>query len=33
MTKTGTVDLMKCASKTILRTRRVRYTSCRQVLD
>ena len=33
MTKTGTADLMKCASKIYFRTRRVRYTSCRQVLD
>ena len=33
MTKTGTADLMKCASKSIFRTCRVRYTSCRQVLD
>ena len=32
MTKTGTADLMKCASKMHFRTRRVRYTSCRQVL-
>ena len=33
MTKTGTADLMKCASKSIFRTCRVQYTSCRQVLD
>ena len=33
MTKTGTADLMKCASKIHFRTRRVRYTSRRQVLD
>ena len=33
MTKTGTADLMKCASKFIFRTRRVRYTSRRQLLD
>ena len=33
MTKTGTTDLMKCASKINFRTRRVRCTSCRQVLD
>ena len=31
--KTGTADLMKCASKMHFRTRRVRYTSRRQVLD
>ena len=33
MTKTGTADLMKCASKIHFRTCRVRYTSRRQVLD
>ena len=33
MTKTGTTDLMKCASKIYFRTRRVRYTSRRQVSD
>ena len=33
MTKTGTADLIKCASKIHYRTRRVRYTSRRQVLD
>ena len=33
MTKTGTADLMKCASKIHFRTHRVRYTSRRQVLD
>ena len=33
MTKTGTADLMKCASKIHFRTRRVRYTLRRQVLD
>ena len=33
MTKTGTADLMKCVSKIHFRTRRVRYTSRRQVLD
>ena len=33
MTKTGVADLMKCASKIHFRTRRVRYTSRRQVLD
>ena len=33
MTKTGTADLMKCASKIHFRTRRVRYTSRRQILD
>ena len=33
MTNTGTADLMKCASKIYFRTRRVRYTSRRQVLD
>ena len=33
MTKTGTADLMKCASKIHFRNRRVRYTSRRQVLD
>ena len=32
MTKTGTTDLMKCASKIHLRTRRVLYTTRRQVL-
>ena len=32
MTKTGTADLMKCASKIYFRSRRVRYTSRRQVL-
>ena len=31
MTETGTVDLMKCASKIHFRTRRMRYTSRRQV--
>ena len=33
MTKTGAADRMKCASKPIFITRRVRYTSCRKVLD
>ena len=33
MIKIGTADLMKCASKTHFRTRRVRYTSRGQVLD
>ena len=33
MAKTGTADLMKCAFKIHFRTRRVRYTSRRQVLD
>ena len=33
MTKTGTADLTKCASKIHFRTRHVRYTSRRQVLD
>ena len=33
MTKTGTADLMKCASKIRFRTHRVRYTSRRQVMD
>ena len=33
LTKTDTVDLMKCASKIHFRTRRVRHTSRRQVLD
>ena len=33
MTETGTAALMKCASKIHFRTRRVRYTSRRQVLD
>ena len=33
MTKTGTADHMKCASKIHYRTRRVRYTSRRQVID
>ena len=33
MTKTGTADLMKGASKSIFRTRRVRNASRRQVLD
>ena len=33
MSKTGTADLMKCASKIHFRTRRVRYTSRRPVLD
>ena len=33
MTKTGTADLMKCASKIHFRTRRVRYTLHRQGLD
>ena len=33
MTKTGTADLMKYASKIHFRSRRVRYTSCRQELD
>ena len=34
MTKIGTVDLVKCASKKMhFRTRRVRYTSRKQVLD
>ena len=32
MAKTGTADRMKCASKSIFRSR-VRYTSRRQVLD
>ena len=32
-TKTGTADLMKCVSKIHFRTRRVRQTSRRQVLD
>ena len=32
MTKTGTLDLMKCASKIHFRTRRVRYTPRRQVV-
>ena len=33
MPKTGRADLMKCASKIYFRTRRVRYTACRHVLD
>ena len=33
MTKTSTADLNECASKIHFRTRRVRYTSRRQVLD
>ena len=33
MTKTDTADLMKYSSKIHFRTRRVRYTSRRQVLD
>ena len=33
MTKTGTADLMKCASKIHFRNRRVRYTSRKQVLE
>ena len=33
MTKTGTADLMKCASEICFRTHRVRYTSRRQVFD
>ena len=33
MTKTGTADRTKCASKIYFRTRRVRYTLRRQVLD
>ena len=33
MTKTGTADLMKCASKIHFKTRRVRDTSRKQVLD
>ena len=33
MTKIGKADLMKCASKMHFRTRCVRYTSRRQVLD
>ena len=32
MTKTGTADLMQCASKIYFRTRRMRYTSRRQIL-
>ena len=32
MTKTGTTDLMKCASEIYFGTRRVRYISRRQVL-
>ena len=33
MIQTGTADLMKCASKIYFRTRGVRYTSRKQVLD
>ena len=33
MTKTGTTDFMKCASKIHFRICRVRYTSRRQVLN